>query len=163
MSKAKSKGKRFVTLILDEPLHIPDPVTGEVREATRIVLPYGYKDKDFCKVYYGALKKLADLPKSAQRVLDWCLENMNTENKVYIPNQKELGKKLGLAYITVRKAISLLAKQGFLKKVNTALYMVNPHIACKVSDPRDLVVHFVDSETFEEFVESATRREKAVR
>ena len=162
MSKAKSKGKRFVTLILDEPLHIPDPVTGEVREATRIVLPYGYKDNDFCKVYYGALKKLADLPKSAQRVLDWCLENMDTENKVYILNQRKLATEIGLAYGTVRNAITQLQRQGFLRKKENGLYMVNPHIACKVNDPRDLVVHFVDSETFEEFIESATRGEKAV-
>jgi DNA-binding transcriptional regulator YhcF (GntR family) len=87
---------------------------------------------------------------------------MDTENKVYVLNQKKLAKELDLAYITVKKAFSLLQRQGFLRKKENGLYMVNPHIACKVNDPRDLVVHFVDSETFEEFIESATRGEKAV-
>jgi len=151
------KSKRFRTLLLDEPISLTDPLTGEVKEVNRLIVPYGYKDKDFCKVYYSTIRKLADLPKSAQKVMDWCLENMDFENKVYIPNQEKLGKELGLAYITIRKAVSLLLKQGFLKKLGNGLYMVNPALACKVSDNRDLLVQFVDSETFEEFIEAVTK------
>ena len=81
---------------------------------------------------------------------------MDFENKVYVPNLKELAEEVGLAYITVKKAFSLLQKQGFIKKVNTALYMINPNLACKVADNRDLLVQFVDSETFEEFIKAVT-------
>jgi len=153
---SKGKSKRFATLILDKPIEIADPITGEIRQATRIVVPYGYKDKNFCKVYYKAISKLTELPKSCQKVFDWLLEHMDFENKVYVPNLKELAEEVGLAYITVKKAFSLLQKQGFIKKVNTALYMINPNLACKVADNRDLLVQFVDSETFEEFIKAVT-------
>ena len=160
MSKGKSKGKRFTTLILDEPMQIADPITGEVRTITRMVVPYGYKDRDFCKVYYKTINKLTELPRSCQKVFDRMLEHMDFENKVYIPNQKELAKELGLAYITVRKAITELTKRGFIKKVNTALYMINPSLVCKVSDNRDILVQFVGAEDFEDFVKRIKKKEK---
>jgi len=157
---AKRKRKKYGIFLLDEPIHIPDPLTGEVRETNRIMIPYGYKDENFCKVYYHTIQKLADLPKSCQKVMDWCFENMDSENKVYILNQRKIAKELGFTYGTVRNAISRLTKQGFLKKIENGLYMVNPSLACKVADNRDLLIQFVDSETFEEFVEAVTK-EKA--
>ena len=120
---AKRKKKKYGILVLDEPINIVDPLTGEVKQANRMLVPYGYKDSNFCKVYYHTVQKLADLPRSCQKVMDWCFKNMDTENKVYIPSQKELAEELGLAYITIRKATSQLIKQGFLKKINTSLYM----------------------------------------
>jgi len=82
---------------------------------------------------------------------------MDFENKVYILNQKKLAQELGVTYGTIRNAISLLLKQGSLKKLENGLYMVNPALACKVPDNRDLLVQFVDSETFEEFIEAVTK------
>ncbi len=149
----RKKRKKFGVLLLDQPITITDPITGEVRETNRMLVPYGYKDEDFCKVYYHTIKKLADLPKSAQKVMDWCLENMDFENKVYILNQRKLADLLGIAYKTVRNAIYLLTKQGFLKKLENGLYMVNPSLACKVDDNRDLLIQFVDTETLEKFIE----------
>ena len=152
MSRSKAKGKRFATLVLDEPMEIADPITGELRRITRMIVPYGYKDKNFCKVYYKTINKLSELPKSCQKVFDWMLEHMDFENKVYIPNQRELSQEIGLAYVTVRKAITELMKRGFVRKVNTALYMVNPNLVCKVEDNRDILVQFVEAEDFEDFV-----------
>jgi len=152
---AKGKKKRYGVLLFDEPISIVDPHTGEVKQANRMLVPYGYKDSDFCKVYYHTVQKLADLPKSCQKVMDWCFENMDTENKVYILNQRKLAENVGLAYKTVRNAISNLLKQGFLKKLENGLYMVNPALACKVDNPKDLWIQFIDKETFEQFVENA--------
>ena len=151
---AKGKDKRFVTMVLDEPISVVDPLTGEVREATRIIVPYGHKDKDFCKVYHKTINKLTDLPKSCQKVFDWLLENMDTENKVYLLNIKKLASTLNLAYGTVRNALSQLQKKGFIRKLENGLYMVNPQLACKTSDNRDLYIRFmnVESEEWEEFV-----------
>jgi len=157
---AKRKKKKYGIFLLDKPIHIPDPLTGEVRETNKVMIPYGYKDKDFCKVYYHTIQKLADLPKSCQKVMDWCFENMDTENKVYILNQKKVAENIGLAYKTVRNAISKLTKQGFLKKLENGLYMVNPALACKIDDNRDLLIQFVDKETFEQFVENAVKSVK---
>ena len=156
---AKGKSKRFATLVLDKPIEIVDPLTGEVREATRIVVPYGYKDKDFCKVYHKTINKLTELPKSCQRVFDWLLENMDTENKVYLLNIKKLASILNLAYGTVRNALSQLQKRGFIRKLENGLYMVNPQLACKTADNRDLYIRFVDveQEDYEEFIEKAAK------
>jgi hypothetical protein len=150
-----AKGK-FATFILEKPIEVVDPITGEIRRATRMIVPYGKKDKSFCKVYYRTIQKLTELPKSAQRVFDWLLENMDFENKVYVLNQKELATKLGLAYITVRKALNELKKRGFVKKLNNGLYMVNPQLACKTADNRDLYIQFIDADKLdiEEFIES---------
>jgi DNA-binding transcriptional regulator YhcF (GntR family) len=160
---AKGKSKRFATLVLDKPIEIVDPLTGEVREATRIVVPYGYKDKNFCKVYYHTIQRLTELPKSCQKVFDWLLKNMDFENKVYVPNLRELAETLGLAHITVKKAMSKLQKQGFVRKVNTALYMINPQLACKTADNRDLYIRFVnvEQEDYEEFIERAAKAAKS--
>jgi len=157
---AKRKKKKYGIFLLDKPIHIPDPLTGEVRETNKVMIPYGYKDKDFCKVYYHTIQRLADLPKSCQKVMDWCFESMDTENKVYILNQKEVADKLGFTYGTVRNAISKLTKQGFLKKLKNGLYMVNPALACKIDDNRDLLIQFVDEETFEQFVKNAVKSVK---
>lgn len=144
---AKGKSRRFVSVVLDEPISIVDPLTGEVREATRIVVPYGYKDKDFCKVYHKTINKLTDLPKSCQKVFDWLLENMDTENKVYVLNQKKLAKELNLSYGTVRNAFYTLQKRGFISKLENSLYMVNPQLACKTADNRDLYIRFLNIES----------------
>jgi len=153
---AKGKNKRFLTMVLNEPISVVDPLTGEVREATRIIVPYGHKDKDFCKVYHKTINKLTDLPKSCQKVFDWLLENMDTENKVYVLNLKKLAEALKLAHITVKKAMSTLQKRGFIRKLENGLYMVNPQLACKTSDNRDLYIRFmnIESEEWEEFVKS---------
>jgi len=156
---AKGKSKRFATFILDEPLEIADPVTGELRKVARLIVPYGYKDKDFCKVYHKTINRLAELPKSCQKVFDYLLERMDFENKVYVPSLKELAKEVGLAYGTVKNAFSHLQKVGFIRKVNTALYMVNPSLACKVSDKRDLLVQFVNSEDFEQYIKEVGNAE----
>jgi hypothetical protein len=146
-----AKGKKYAYVDLP-PVEVIDPRTGEVRkEVPRILIPV-QKDQDFCKVYYRGLYKITNLPKSCQKVFDYCLENMDSENKVLILNQKKLAEELKLKLQTVRNAISKLLKQGFLKKIENGLYQVNPAIACKVSDPSGIFVDFVDSETFEEFI-----------
>jgi len=154
----RKKHKKFGVFLLDEPITIADPLTGETREANRLLVPYGYKDSDFCKVYYHTIKKLADLPKSCQKVMDWCLMNMDFENKVYILNHKKLADELGLAYITVKKAVSRLMKSGFIRKLENGLYMVNPALACKVDDKRDLLIQFLDAKSFEEFVNALEKK-----
>jgi len=155
-----SKGKRFATLVLDEPMEIADPITGEVRKITRMVVPYGHRDKDFCKVYYKTINKLAELPKSCQKVFDWMLEHMDFENKVYLLNQKKLAKELGFSYGTIRNAIHTLQKRNFIKKLENGLYMINPNLVCKVSDNRDILVQFVGTEDFEDFVKRIKEKEK---
>ena len=160
MSRGKAKGKRFATLVLDEPMEIADPITGELRRITRMIVPYGYKDKNFCKVYYKTINKLSELPKSCQKVFDWMLEHMDFENKVYLLNQKKLAIELRLAYKTVRNAIYTLQKQGFIRKLENGLYMVNPNLVCKVNDNRDILVQFVEAEDFEDFVERIKEKRK---
>jgi hypothetical protein len=157
-----TKGKRKYAYV-DLPqlsVEVIDPRTGEVRkEVPRIRIPV-YKDQDFCKVYYKGLYKITDLPKSCQKVFDYCLENMDSENKVLILNQRRLADELGLKLQTIRNAISRLLKQGFLKRIENGLYQVNPVIACKVTNPSGIFIDFVDSEDFEQFVENATGDKK---
>ena len=154
---AKGRGKyAYVDL---PPVEVTDPQTGEVRkEVPRIRIPV-YKDQDFCKVYYKGLYKITDLPKSCQKVFDYCLENMDSENKVLILNQRRLADEIGLKLQTVRNAISRLLKQGFLKRIENGLYQVNPTIACKVTNPNGIFIDFMDSEDFEQFVKNAVKGE----
>ena len=148
--------KRYKTAFIpfDKPMEVPDPFTGELRRATGMLIPYSLKDKDFCKVYYKTLSKLADLPKSAQKVLDHFLIHMDFENKVVVPSLKELATELGLSYSTIRKSLMFLKKQGYIRMLGNGLYMVNPAIACKVDmeTAQDLYVRFVPEEEYEEFI-----------
>ena len=151
MSKRK---KRFVTIALPTPVEIVNQQTGEVKEVSQFIVPVGDKDSDFCKVYNRYISKISDLSRSERKVFDWCIANMDYENKVLILNLRKLALELRLAYGTVRNAISKLIKKGFLKKLENGLYLVNPAIACKtsVSKKDGILIQFVKEEEYEEFI-----------
>ncbi len=148
-----AKRQKFITVALPEPVEIVDE-NGVVQEVARFIVPIGEKDSDFCKVYNHFIDKLSDLSKSERKVFDWCLKNMDYENKVYILNQRKLAYILDLSYGTVRNVISSLVRKGLLKKVDNGLYLVNPSIACKTTaDKRkSILIQFVEKEEYEEFI-----------
>jgi len=156
--------QKFITVALSEPIEIVDE-NGVVQEVARFIVPIGEKDTDFCKVYNHFIDKLSDLSKSERKVFDWCLKNMDYENKVYILNQKKLASILNLSYGTVRKAISFLIRKGLLKKVENGLYLVNPAIACKttVDKRKNILIQFVDKEEYEEFISKINKEVEDVR
>jgi len=145
--------RKFITVALPEPVEIVDE-NGVVQEVTRFIVPIGEKDTDFCKVYNHFIDKLSDLSRSERKVFDWCLKNMDYENKVYILNQKKLASILNLSYGTVRNAVSSLTRKGLLKKVENGLYLVNPAVACKttVDKRKNILIQFVDKKEYEEFI-----------
>jgi len=151
MSKRK---KRFVTIALPTPVEIVNQQTGEVKEVSQFIVPVGDKDSDFCKVYNRYVSKISDLSKSERKVFDWCIANMDYENKVLILNLKNLATELRLAHQTVKNAVSKLKKKGFLKTLERGLYLVNPAIACKtsVSKKDGILIQFVKEEEYEEFI-----------
>ena len=151
MSKRK---KRFVTIALPSPVEVVNRETGEVYTVSQFIVPVGDKDSDFCKVYNRYISKISDLSRSERKVFDWCIANMDYENKVLILNLRKLALELRLAYGTVRNAISKLIKKGFLKKLENGLYLVNPAIACKtsVSKKDGILIQFVKEEEYEEFI-----------
>lgn len=156
--------QKFITVALSEPIEIVDE-NGVVQEVARFIVPIGEKDTDFCKVYNHFIDKLSDLSRSERKVFDWCLKNMDYENKVYILNQKKLASILNLSYGTVRKAISFLIRKGLLKKVENGLYLVNPAIACKttVDKRKNILIQFVDKEEYEEFISKINKEVEDVR
>lgn len=156
--------QKFITVALPEPVEIVDE-NGVVQEVTRFIVPIGEKDTDFCKVYNHLIDKLSDLSKSERKVFDWCLKNMDYENKVYILNQKKLASTLNLSYGTVRNAVSSLTRKGLLKKIENGLYLVNPAIACKttVDKRKNILIQFVDKEEYEEFISKINKEVEDVR
>ena len=156
--------QKFITVALPEPVEIVDE-NGVVQEVTRFIVPIGEKDTDFCKVYNHFIDKLSDLSKSERKVFDWCLKNMDYENKVYILNQKKLASTLNLSYGTVRNAVSSLTRKGLLKKIENGLYLVNPAIACKttVDKRKNILIQFVDKEEYEEFISKINEEVEDVR
>jgi len=145
--------RKFITVVLPEPAEIVDE-NGVVQEVARFIVPIGEKDTDFCKVYNHFIDKLSDLSRSERKVFDWCLKNMDYENKVYILNMRKLANKLGLAYQTVANSLSRLKKRGFLKKVENGLYLVNPAVACKttVDKKKNILIQFVDKAEYEDLI-----------
>ena len=156
--------RKFITVALPEPVEIVDE-NGVVQEVTRFIVPIGEKDTDFCKVYNHFIDKLSDLSRSERKVFDWCLKNMDYENKVYILNQKKLASILNLSYGTVRNAVSSLTRKGLLKKVENGLYLVNPAVACKttVDKRKNILIQFVDKEEYEEFISKINKEVEDVR
>ena len=156
--------KRFVTIALPAPIEVVNNQTGETHKVSQFIVPVGDKDSDFCKVYNKFISKISDLSKSERKVFDWCIANMDYENKVLVLNMKGLSIELRLSYGTVRNAFSNLMKKGFLKKLERGLYLVNPAIACKTSVRKKdgILIRFVKTEEFEEFLEKIRLSENKV-
>jgi len=156
MSKRK---KRFVTIALPSPVEVVNRETGEVYTVSQFIVPVGDKDSDFCKVYNRYISKISDLSRSERKVFDWCIANMDYENKVLILNKTKVSNKIGIAVKTLYNCLSSLTKKGFLKKLENGLYLVNPAIACKtsVSKKDGILIQFVKQEEFDEFIESVTK------
>ena len=151
MSKRK---KRFVTIALPTPVEIVNQQTGEVKEVSQFIVPVGDKDSDFCKVYNRYISRISDLSRSERKVFDWCIANMDYENKVLILNKTKVSSEIGIALKTLYNCLSSLGKKGFLKKLENGLYLVNPAIACKtsVSKKDGILIQFVKEEEYEEFI-----------
>lgn len=72
------------------------------------------------------------------QVLLYAIKEMDYDNKIKLPKQKELGEELGITARRVSMAVTKLKKLGFFTKVKEAkTYYINPFYFY-VGDYRDL-------------------------
>ncbi len=110
-----------------------NPETGEVVE-TVVVEKNVEQDFNFFKVWLlDLLGVLEVVGTKKMKVVNYILENMNTQENLFIGTHQEISKKLNISRPIVSQTFKLLIDSGLLIKRNNAVYMINPNILVKGS------------------------------
>lgn len=95
-----------------------DPKTGEVVEATHVLLPRRQKVKDWLMWFHRGSKLLAkdkDLTGEAFRVFHYAISEIDYENKLLV-TQAEIAEALEMKQPHVSRAFKLLVSKGILEE-----------------------------------------------
>lgn len=93
------------------------------------------KEPDFVKLYITDIMKLSNLPKSCNSVLMELLKRATYTNEIVVIKsiREEICKTLGIADITLRKAIDEFLDKGILTKKMKGVYVANPFLFARGS------------------------------
>ena len=105
--------------------------TGEIVECV-VVEKTIENDFNFHKVWLNDLIGILEIIGTKKlTVIKWILDNFNDKDNTVFFTQRGLGKELGLSTKTINETIKLLLENGFMKKVQNGVYMINPDILVK--------------------------------
>ena len=106
-----------------------DPETGEFIPVTLFGLSEEFKDKNFTKVFHAftaALIQDQDIAGKSIRLLFWIIGQLKHDDIHFYMSEKIVTKELKIAKQTYFNYRNTLIKKGIIKKVDSALYMINP-------------------------------------
>jgi len=107
--------------------------TGEVRQFAVVDRPYS-SDFNFHKVWLEDLVKILGILGGAKiAVFNYILENINPFSNEFGGTQREIAEKIGTTAKTVNETVSILLKEGFMKKVRIGTYLINSRYLVKGS------------------------------
>lgn len=103
--------------------------TGEVQEFD--VIEQTDKDFNFDKLWLGHILNSLDIIGNKKiKVLNWLLENKNSQNQI-LGTQREIAEKTKVSTPVVTETMGMLIDTNLLKKVRNGLYMLNPDVLFK--------------------------------
>lgn len=120
--------------------------TGEIKEMQ--VIDIGERDFNFHKVWLEHIIHSMDLIGNQKtRLAFWLINNLNRDN-VLIMTQRKIAEKTGISLETVRQTMKALMESGFLLKINSGAYCVNPDAVFKggKSDRLNVLIQYRKSE-----------------
>ena len=103
------------------------------QKQTSITTAYFEKEPDFVKLYLNDIVRLYDLPKSTGNILFEMIRDMSYDNLVSLGSYKRaiIAERLGIAKGTISNALTKFVEEGFLSKVSSTEFVVNPEIVGK--------------------------------
>jgi hypothetical protein len=88
-------------------------------------------DFNFQKIWLAHLLEALDIVGNRKiKVLNWMLENKNSENQI-LGTQREIAQSVSVSVPVVNETIKMLMSVKALKKVRNGVYVLNPDIMFK--------------------------------
>ncbi len=106
-----------------------DPETGEFVNVTLFGQNGEFRDKDFSKMFHAftaALVEDEEIAGKSIRLLFWIIKQLKHGEIHFYMSEKVVKKDLGIAKQTYFNYRNTLIKKGIIRKVDSALYMINP-------------------------------------
>lgn len=87
-------------------------------------------EPNYIKVYLDTILYLSDLPKGLNSILYAFLKRMSYGNQLVINAavKRQITGEIKLSKSSIDCAITKFVKGGILKRIDTGLYLVNPHL-----------------------------------
>ena len=128
--KQKTKKKVKSQKIIGEKKYI-DPTTGEV-VVCEVIEKNVNQDFNFFKVWLMDLMNILEVVGTKKmKVVNYILDNLNTQENLFIGTHAEISKELKVSRVVVSQTFKLLIESGLLRKKNNGVYMLNPSIIVK--------------------------------
>lgn len=101
-----------------------DNLTGEIQDMQ--VISVEDRDFNFHKLWLQHILNSIDLIGNQKtRLAFWLIDNLNKENQI-IMTQRQIAEKTKMSLETVRQTLKALSESGFLHKIQSGAYRVNP-------------------------------------
>lgn len=87
-------------------------------------------EPNYVKLYLDNILYLSDLPKGLNSVLAALLKRMSYGNQLVINAalKRQIAEEIGLSVSSINNAITKFVKGKLLERIDTGLYLVNPHL-----------------------------------
>lgn len=133
--KKQTQGKKQVRIGRERYIN---EATGEVQEFD--VIEQTDKDFNFDKLWLGHILNSLDIIGNKKiKVLNWLLENKNSQNQI-LGTQREIAEKTNVSTPVVTETMGMLIQTNLLKKVRNGLYMLNPDVLFKGGNKQRLSI-----------------------
>lgn len=135
------------TLIGQERRELMDTKTGELMTVDQITKRV-YGTKQFWKCYLMDFLTVLGIIDSKQLdVFIYIVENTHQANNLFIGTYKKIQQDTGCSSRTVAKILAKLQENGFIKKVQSGVYMVNPNLLMKGNDhKRQILLSYYEND-----------------
>ena len=150
------------TLIGQQRRELMDTATGELMTVDQITKRV-YGTKNFWKCYLMDFLTVLGIIDSKQLdIFIYIVENTNQSNNLFVGTYKKIKEDTGCAIGTIAKIMSKLQENGFIKRVQNGVYMVNPNLLMKGNDnKRQILLSYFESENpINEITLSRTKRKE---
>lgn len=137
-----------------------DNETGEIILVDEIA-KRRYGSKQFWKCYLMDFLTILGILDSKQvDVFIYIVENTNQATNLFIGTLEKIAKDVGVSRPTVSRMMKKLQENGFVKKVQNGVYMVNPNILMKGNDHKRqiLLTYYRAEEPINEITFARTAR-----
>jgi len=122
------------TLVGSKRKVLQDLDTGEVISVDQITKRV-YGTKNFIKVYLADLLQVLGLLESKPLdIFCYIVDNTNFSNNVFLGTYKKIAKDTGTSEPTIAKVMKKLQEGGYIKKIQSGAWLVNPSIMVKGND-----------------------------
>lgn len=125
-----------------------DADTGEVIPVEQITKRCG--EKNFWKMYlFDFLNALGIIESKQLDVLIYILQNVRVTDNLFIGTYAKIQKHTGISQPTIASILTKLQDKGYIKKLQSGVYMISPEIMVKGNDGKRqnlMIEYYCDEE-----------------